>query len=109
MQTIDKNLYKQAVDAFGTPAQIIVAIEECSELIKELSKTLRQKCDIDNISEEMADVQIMLEQLKIIFNNEHSVNMWIMNKNCRIAELVEENKQYIRNMVGCQNADKIRK
>ena len=103
MQTIDKNLYREAVETFGTPPQIIIAVEECSELIKELSKTLRGKNNVDSISEEIADVQIMLEQLKIIFGNEHSVNMWIMNKNCRIAELIEEKRKHIRNIKGCQN------
>lgn len=102
MQILDKNLYNQAVNTFGTPAQIIIAMEECSELIKELSKTLRGKSNVDNISEEIADVQIMLEQLKIIFNNENPVNMWILNKNCRIAELIEEHKKHIRNVKGCQ-------
>lgn len=90
MQILDKNLYNQAVNTFGTPAQIIIAMEECSELIKELSKVLRGKCNVDNVSEEIADVQIMLEQLKIIFNNENPVNMWILNKNCRIADLIKE-------------------
>lgn len=102
MQILDKNLYKQAVEAFGTPAQIIIAMEECSELIKELSKTLRGGCNVDNISEEIADVQIMIEQLKVIFKNEESVNMWIVNKNCRIAELIEEYKKHVRNIKGVQ-------
>ena len=100
MQILDKNLYKQAVEAFGTPAQIIIAMEECSELIKELSKVLRGKCNVDNVSEEIADVQIMLEQLKIIFNNENPVNMWILNKNCRIAELI---KEYAKKQKGGKN------
>lgn len=102
MKILDKNLYNQAVNTFGTPAQIIIAMEECSELIKELSKTLRGKCNVDNISEEIADVQIMLEQLKIIFNNENPVNMWILNKNCRIAELIEE---YAKKQKGGKNGN----
>ena len=48
--------------------QLIVAIEELSELQKELCKTLRGKLNIDNITEEMADVYIMLEQIKIYFD-----------------------------------------
>lgn len=90
MQIIDKNLYKEAISKFGTSAQIIIAMEECSELIKELSKVLRGKCNVDNVSEEIADVQIMLEQLKIIFNCGSGVDMWILNKNCRIADLIKE-------------------
>ena len=102
MKILDKNLYNQAVNTFGTPAQIIIAMEECSELIKELSKVLRGKCNVDNISEEIADVQIMIEQLKIIFNNENPVNMWILNKNCRIAELI---KEYAKKQKGGKNGN----
>ena len=47
--------------------QLIVAIEEMSELQKELCKLLRNEIrSMDNIEEEIADVSIMLEQLMII-------------------------------------------
>lgn len=90
MKILDKNLYKDAINTFGVVAQINVAMEECSELIKELSKVIRQKGNPVKISEEIADVQIMLEQLKIAFNNESAVDMWILNKNCRLADLIEK-------------------
>lgn len=50
--------------------QVIVAIEELSELQKELCKSLRNKdkINLDNLIEEIADVEIMLEQMKIYFN-----------------------------------------
>ena len=50
--------------------QLIVAIEELSELQKELCKSLRNKDKIilDNLIEEIADVEIMLEQMKIYFD-----------------------------------------
>lgn len=47
--------------------QLIVAIEELSELQKELCKFFRDKFNINNIIEELADVIIMLEQVKIYF------------------------------------------
>ncbi len=53
--------------------QLIVAIEELSELQKELCKTLRGNINKENIIEELADVYIMLDQIKIYFlitNNE---------------------------------------
>ena len=46
--------------------QKVVAIEEFSELIKEITKDLRYKQS--NILEEYCDCLIMLEQLKIIYN-----------------------------------------
>ena len=43
-------------------------MEECSELIKELSKAIRGKANGVNIAEEIADVEIMLEQIKLHFS-----------------------------------------
>lgn len=48
--------------------QLIVAIEELSELQKELCKTLRGNINKENIIEELADVYIMLDQVKIYFS-----------------------------------------
>lgn len=48
--------------------QIIVAVEELSELQKELCKYLRGNCDMSHLTEEIADVEIMLEQIKLFFN-----------------------------------------
>lgn len=70
-----KEVYKKLIEKFGAKNQIIVAIEELSELQKELCKYLRDKTNIRNISEEMADVEIMLEQLKLIFENETPVSI----------------------------------
>ncbi len=53
-----------AIKAYGEEAQEGVAQEECAELIQAISKKHRGKPH--NIPEEIADVEIMLEQLKII-------------------------------------------
>lgn len=53
-----------AIRTFGDKAQEGVAIEECSELIQAISHKHRGR--EHNIAEEIADVEIMLEQLKII-------------------------------------------
>lgn len=55
-----------AIRTFGDKAQEGVAIEECSELIQAISHKHRGR--EHNIPEEIADVEIMLEQLKIINN-----------------------------------------
>ena len=55
-----------AIRTFGEKAQEDVAIEECSELIQAISHKHRGR--EHNIPEEIADVEIMLEQLKIINN-----------------------------------------
>ena len=78
------SIYKKAISSFGKADQIIVAIEECSELQKELTKALRGKVNLLGIAEEIADVEIMLEQLKLIFDNRQEVEKF---KNAKIVRL----------------------
>ena len=67
-------LLTRAIRTYGEPAQIDMAIEEMAELTKALCKIKRAQagCEvaaaIGNVVEEMADVQIMLDQLRIIFH-----------------------------------------
>lgn len=63
----EKN-YEKIIKSCGATNQIVVAIEELSELQKELCKLFRNKSNRKNILEEIADCEIMLEQLKIILN-----------------------------------------
>jgi len=64
-----KELYQKAIKKWGKSSQIDVAIEECAELIKALIKYRRAKGNGGHsVLEEMADVEIMLAQLKLIFN-----------------------------------------
>ena len=69
------NKLKPIINACGEKAQIIQAIEELSELQKALCKYLKAAMieNKENITEEMADVQIMIDQLKVIFNNDDDV------------------------------------
>ena len=68
----EENILNKAINKFGVDAQLGVVQEELSELIQAISKFKRGK--EHNISEEMADVTIMLEQLRIIFNNQAEVD-----------------------------------
>jgi NTP pyrophosphatase (non-canonical NTP hydrolase) len=55
-----------AINAWGTRSQVNMAIEECGELIVALCHRLRGRCDDNYVAEEIADVQIMLDQLALI-------------------------------------------
>ena len=83
-------IYRKAVNRFGKLDQLIVATEELSELQKELCKTLRGKMNIDNIAEEIADVEIMLAQLHIIFNIDHKIEKQKQTKLERLSKMIEE-------------------
>ena len=66
------DIYKKAVDHFGCNAQLDMAVEECAELIQAIQK-YKRGCTLpvlNNIHEEIADVEIMLSQLRIIFNTD---------------------------------------
>ncbi|MCL2629661.1 MAG: hypothetical protein FWD33_03175 [Alphaproteobacteria bacterium] len=58
---------------YGTQSQIDLCIEEMSELTKELIKRSRGKDNFDAIAEEVADVQIMINQLKVSLDMEDAV------------------------------------
>lgn len=71
---VRRDTYSEAVRTYGKQSQLIMAMEEMAELTKELSKNIRGAKNTSAISEEMADVEIMLEQLKIIFGNRSEVD-----------------------------------
>ncbi|MBY6800145.1 hypothetical protein FCV24_12830 [Clostridium botulinum] len=59
---------RKIVESNGVTLQKFVAIEELAELQQAISKYQREQVifNIDNITEEMADVYIILEELKYI-------------------------------------------
>ena len=66
-------LLEHAIRLYGEPAQMDMAVEEMAELTKALCKVKRATpgatttAAIANVIEEIADVQIMLDQLRLIF------------------------------------------
>jgi len=65
----NKKLMQLACEKWGNESQRRMGIEECAELIQALCKYERnQHLDAAlNIVEEMVDVELMLEQLKLMF------------------------------------------
>ena len=63
----NREVLNQAIETYGAESQLNVAIEEFSELIKEICKHKRYMDNTKAIIEEMADCYIMLEQMKMIF------------------------------------------
>lgn len=76
MNKID--IYDKAIITFSPLKQVLKAVEELSELQKELIKwALDDNNKNENyIAEEMADVYIILEQLEIIFNNKKDIEVF---------------------------------
>ena len=67
MLTNNDELYQKAMELWGIHSQMIKMIEEMSELTTELCYELYDKGSIEAIMEELADVEIMLEQIKAAF------------------------------------------
>ena len=61
-----QELYARAVVTWGAEAQLHMVAEECVELALEVLHYARGKGRSDQIADEVADVEIMLEQLKLM-------------------------------------------
>ena len=88
-----KEYYKLFVDTWGEDAQITQAIEEMSELTKELCKlrryvnnTEKQAKIKEDVIEEIADVINMAEQLAFIFGEDKVKEI----RNKKIKRTVDE-------------------
>ena len=75
----------KAINSYGNASQKIKAIEEMGELIQAISKSLLD--NKNNVEEEIADVEIMLTQLKIMYNLSDIEN-WRNYKLNRLKERV---------------------
>lgn len=89
-----RDIMLRAIHRYGEAAQIDMAVEEMAELTKALCKVKRATpgatttAAVANVIEEIADVQIMLDQLRLIF--------------ARSTDEVEEDK--LRRLLGRLNS-----
>ena len=101
---MDKSILKKALNKYGATAQEDICIEELSELIKAILKLRRSAkyhqysindC-MRNLIEEIADVEICIEYLKLINEQTSSdfrdkVSKMIKYKLKRLKERMENN------------------
>ncbi len=85
------DIAKKAIEKWGMEPQMDMAIEELSELIQAVCKVKRTLGNdselskrMDNLYEEIADVEIMICQLKEMFNCTTQVDTY---KNSKIIRL----------------------
>lgn len=100
-----KDVYNKAKQVYGIDNQISKANEELSELIKELSRFLIDDGNMEHITEEIADVKIMIEQLELIFENKRAVKVVKKAKIQRLSDrLGVENPRYLTmSCIECKN------
>lgn len=97
---MDKNeIYSKAISTYGEDGQIDMVIEEMAELTQALLKIRRYRKEhegdfttklLDHVSEEMADVEIVLEQARMILQNEDLIDWYKKNKLKRLEERLKE-------------------
>lgn len=87
----NSSLYQYLIEKYKK-IQLVVALEEMSELQKELTKAIRGKTNLNNIIEELADVEIMLDQIKLYFDiTQDTINKQKQLKLERIQERIFSN------------------
>ena len=91
---MNKIILQRALDSWGIDSQVKMAIEEMSELIKALLKYDREPTHerLSDIGEEIADVEIMLAQMRIIFDG-GQIDKIIERKTDRLAERILEHER----------------
>ena len=82
-----KRICLRAVDHYGAEHQKGKAIEELGELLVELSREPDNRATREKIREELADVMIMCEQLRIIYGAAET-DSWIDRKLERLRGLM---------------------
>ena len=85
------NLYKRCVSKWGVSAQITQAAEECIELALACHHYLRDSRlkNKEEITEEIADVELMIGQLKYMLSiDERDVECWKSAKEERLHSML---------------------
>lgn len=84
----NRKLFKESITTFGHAAQIDVAVKECASLIAEIQKyKLMRPC---NIPQAIADIEIMCQQLRLIFPGVPEVKKQRLE---RLQELIQARKE----------------
>jgi len=85
----DENTLTRAIDHFGRSSQEWQAVEEIGELLAALNHVHRGKDAIEHIAEEIADVEVCLDQLKIMYGIADKVKFFRDAKIARLSTRID--------------------
>ncbi len=98
---------KAIVEHYGINAQLTMCLEEMSELSKEICKYQRGVLHLNAIMEEVADVLITIEQVRLIFCiTDYEIQNIIENKIHRTLMRIKQNNHECtecKQFVGCES------
>ena len=78
---VNKEIVARSLETYGNGIQLVVCMEELSELTQAISKEIRGKDNRSNVIEEMADVLICIEIIKQVFEiTDEDIDSWIKYK-----------------------------
>ena len=99
MNKQELKIMKQAIEKYGVNNQMAKVQEECAELIQAISKLNRAedndhpgraaKAALNHLMEEHADVQIMLDQIRIMYPS-HAYDTIRAQKIARLQKRMEK-------------------
>ena len=93
MTSQNKKDLKLIIDYYGKASQLTMCIEEMSELTKELCKCHRGMYHRNTVIEEVADVLVTLEQVKLMFGfTDSELNHIVDSKIQRTLKRMGEDK-----------------
>ena len=81
-----------ALEHYGVHSQIVKCMEECGELIQALARKMCGEENIENVVEELADVEIMLMQMRMVFGRS-SAHRAMAQKLARLKMRMEEEEE----------------
>ncbi len=85
------NVLNEAWQKYGKAPQMDMLVEECAELIQAVNKERRKPGFVseNHLAEEIADVEIMLHQVKSGLGLNEQVEAWKEGKVKRLAERIK--------------------
>lgn len=83
-----EEIFKKLIEKYGIAHQLDMVMEESAELIQAINKYKRMG-EVGNLVEEMADMEIMLSQLRMILDCDKWIESIKVDKMDRIKKLVD--------------------
>lgn len=93
MKYEEREVFKEAIVEFGPEPQLFMLFEEMGELMQAISKNHRGRDNLDNVAEEITDLQIMLDEAKVLFNVELACDVLRVKKIENLIVLIKEHRE----------------
>lgn len=89
------DVYAKAVELWGRESQALMLAEECGELLAAVSQFARGRVPAEKVTEEAADVHIMLAQVPYILGGDpkewkEAISYFVESKRSRLEVLVSQ-------------------